>query len=195
MRQGTKFRFGTRGLFATMLVVALVSGAISLANRAYYAERYRVRSILNKIDGIDYTMLSHEDIFEKIGSVTITIDSIPDSQIVLLGLARYGKSGRFAISQIGKWRFVIQGTTYLGATDAKTGEPVKSNYWGGYIDAGRKGPYRDLIPYPTDTLQDIIDHYEELVEHFDSWPRESDPGRVVLDDGSLQKYYVISNTK
>jgi len=195
MNEGRILTFGTRGLLWTTLTVALICGTISFASRMYYAERHAVQSILKNFDGIDYSMLTYEDVVEEVGSVTITIDDIPESRIVVQGLEQYKTSGQFAISEIGKWRFVIAGTTFMGAKNSSTGEPVKSNYWGGYITLGRDSPYRELIPYPTNTLQDIVDHYRELVDYFETWPRESEPGEVILDDGSAQRYYALESGK
>ena len=179
----------------TTLVVALICGMISFASRMYYAERYAVQAILKKVDGIEYSIDTHQDVMEEVAKVTITVDSIPDSKIVLVGLSEYESNGRFAISQLGKWQFVITGSTFLGATDSKTGEPVKSNYWGGYIAMAPHSPYKEFIPFPINTVQDIVDHYEELNDLFDTWPRESEPGQVILEDGSVQKYYVLDTSK
>ena len=179
----------------TTLVVALICGVISFASRTYYAERYAVQAILKKVDGIGYSIDTFEDVLEEVAKVTITVDGIPDSKIVLVGLSEYESNGRFAISQIGKWRFVITGSTFLGARDSTTGEPVRSSYWGGHIALDPKSPYRNIIPLPINTVQDIVDHYQELVDHFDSWPRETEPGQVILDDGSVQNYYVLDTGK
>nr|MCU0720530.1 hypothetical protein [Pirellula sp.] len=192
---GIRLRFGTRSLLWMTLVVAIICSLISFAYRMYYSERYAVESFLKEIDGIGYSISTHEDFIEEVASVTITLKDLPDSRIVVYGLATYESRGAFALGEIGKWRFVIQGRRFLGATDSSTGEPVESNYWGGCIQLGADNPYEKIIPYPTHTLQDIIDHYEELVDYLDTWPRESDPGQVILEDGSVQKYYVLDTGK
>ena len=191
MNQGTRLRFGTHGLLWTTLIIALICGVISFAYRMYYAERYAVESFLKKIDGIGYSISTYEDVMEEVANVTITVDGIPDSTIVLVGLSEYESNGCFAITQIGKWRFVTTGTRFLGAHDSTTGEPVKSNYWGGHIAMDPNSPYKEIIPFPINTVQDLVDNYEDLVDYFDTWPRESEPGQVILDDGSIQKYYVL----
>lgn len=181
-------------LWAT-LVVAIICGVISFASRMYYAERYAVQAILKKVDGIGYSIDTFEDVLEEVAKVTITVDGIPDSRIVLVGLTEYESNGSFAITQLGKWRFVTTGSRFLGAVDSATGEPVKSNYWGGHIAVDPHSPYKEIIPFPINTVQDIVDHYQELVGYFDKWPRESEPGHVILDDGSVQKYYVLDTGK
>lgn len=191
MKQGIRLRFGIRGLLWATLIVAIICGVISFASRMYYAERYAVQAILKKVDGIGYSINTFEDVTEEVANVTITVDSVPDSKIVLVGLSEYESNGCFAITQIGKWRFVTTGSRFLGAVDSVTGKPEKSNYWGGHLAINPNSPYKEIIPFPINTVQDIVDHYEELVEFFDSWPRESNPGRVILEDGSVQKYYVL----
>ncbi len=195
MSQGIRIRFGTRSLLWTTLVVAIICGLISSAYRMYHAERYAVESFLKKIDGIGYSISTHDDVMEEVAGVTITLKDLPDSRIVFYGLASYESNGTFSLGTIGKWRFVTQGRRFLGNTVSSTGEPVESDYWAGFIDLGANSPYKDIIPYPTRTLQDIIDHYEELVDYFDKWPRESEPGHVILDDGSVQTYYVVDISK
>lgn len=79
----------------------------------------------------------------------------------------------------------------MGAYIAATGDPVESKYSGGYIALGPGSPYSELIPFKVNTLQDVVDHYEDLVDLFETWPGESKPGTVKLEDGSTQYYYVV----
>jgi hypothetical protein len=50
-----------------------------------------------------------------------------------------------------------------------------------------------LIPFEINTLQDVVDHYAELVRLFETWPREAEPGTVTLEDGTTQYFYVIED--
>ena len=79
----------------------------------------------------------------------------------------------------------------MGAYIAATGDPVESEYSGGYMVLGPGSPYSELIPFEVNTLQDVVDHYEDFVDLFETWPRESKPGTVKLEDGSTQHYYVV----
>jgi hypothetical protein len=81
----------------------------------------------------------------------------------------------------------------MGAHVEATGEPVESEYFGGHIELGPGSPYNDLIPFELNTLQDLVDHYQDLVDACETWPREAQPGAVTLDDGSTQYYYVVED--
>lgn len=48
-----------------------------------------------------------------------------------------------------------------------------------------------VIPFEIKTIQDVVDHYQELVDLFESWPRETEPGTVTLEDGTTQYYDVV----
>lgn len=69
------------------------------------------------------------------------------------------------------------GCRVMGATDSETGKPVESKYLSSHIEFGRQSPYNALIPFEFKTLQDVVDHYQDLVELFDSWQSESKPGK------------------
>jgi hypothetical protein len=186
-----KIQFGTRVILLITIVAAALCGAFAWGWQAYYSERHAALAVLSKIKGISYTLDTVADVSERVTKATITIDGIPDSQVVVVGLPQYATSGRFAISQIGRWRFVVSGLAYLGAKDSETGEPIQSGYLAGYLTLGKNSPYRDVIPFPINTPQDLINHYQEFVNLLESWPIESAPGRVFLEDGSVQSYFVF----
>ncbi|XZE22013.1 hypothetical protein SH449x_001929 [Pirellulaceae bacterium SH449] len=191
MTSQRRIQFGTRVILLTTIVAAVLCGAFAWGWQAYYSERHAVLAVLNKIKGISYTLDTVADVSEKVTKATIAIDGIPDSQFVVVGLPQYAANGRFAISQIGRWRFVVSGLAYLGAEDSETGEPIQSSYLVGYLTLGTNSPYQEMIPFPVNTLQDLINHYQQFVTLLESWPIESAPGRVFLDDGSAQSYFVF----
>jgi hypothetical protein len=115
--------------------------------------------------------------------------------VVLGGLTHYANDGRFSVSRIGKWTFRVSGRRHLGAYSADTGKPVESEYVGFGIELGPNSPYQKLFPFELNTLQDVVDHYPELVDLFESWPRETEPGKVLLGDGTHQQYFVIEESE
>lgn len=185
-------RFVIRSFLFTVVVVAFVSSLFVAAHKAYYAERRQAEAILAELKGISNIRLhSHVDITEAVHATSFTVDAYPGSMIVLAGLCAYRDGGVFAASRIGKWTFKISGRHYGGAYIAATGEPVESDYFGWHLCLGVDSPYRELIPFEVQTIQDVVDHYQELVDLFESWPRETEPGTVTLEDGTTQYYYVV----
>ena len=126
-------------------------------------------------------------------SSSFSVDGHPGSIVELGGLGQYADEGRFSVSRVGKWTFKISGRRYAGAYKADTGEPVESDYFGGNIVLGPDSPYKELIPFEVNTLQDVVNHYADLIDLFDSWPRESEPGSVMLEDGLTQYYCVVED--
>ena len=195
MRQLHTMRFGIRSLLLAAAAVAAVAVMCALfvaARNKFYADRRQVHSVLAAVDGISIISLhGHIDVTEEIDSTSISVDVHPDSIIQLEGLGHYDDTGSFYVSRIGKWRFSASGRRHMGAYIAATGDPVESEYSGGCMVLGPGSPYSELIPFEVNTLQDVVDHYEDFVDLFETWPRESKPGTVKLEDGSTQHYYVV----
>ncbi len=175
------------------VAIALVCALLVYARNLYNAERREAQAVLEEVEGIAFTIDTFHDVVEAVSRVNVSVDKHPDSHIELGGLANYQSHGQFSLGRLGKWRFVICGRRYAGAYQAATGEPVESNYSGGHIVLGPKSPYNELLPFEVHTLQDLVDHYAELVNLFETWPREAEPGTVRLADGSTQYFYVVEN--
>jgi hypothetical protein len=191
-------QFGIRRLLiivaAVAVLCALYVAARNLSKAVYYAQRRQAESVLAEIKGIsDIKLHSHVDIVEEVNSSRFSVDGQPNSIIAIGGLGHYEDEGKFAVNRIGKWQFRTFGRRYGGAYNASTGQPVESDYFGWHIQLGTASPYGDLIPFEINTLQDVVDHYAELVRLFETWPREAEPGTVTLEDGTTQYFYVIED--
>ena len=185
-------QFGIRNLLLVFVVIAVMCELFVVGRNTFYSERRRTESALATIKGISNIQLhSCVDVIEEVNSSSFSVDSHPGSIIGVGGLCYYAEKHRFAVSQIGKWRFRISGRHYGGAYVAATGEPVESDYFGWHIALGVDSPYRELIPFEVNTLQDVVDHYQKLVDLFETWPREAEPGTVTLEDGTTQFFYVV----
>jgi hypothetical protein len=141
----------------------------------------------------DISLHSHVEVVEEIHGVTFTVDRHPNSFVSLAGLGDYEQNGPFWLSKLGKWRFKISGRRFDVVYDAVSGEPIESQYIGSHIELGTNSPYKDLIPFELASVQDVIDHYQDLIDLFESWPRETKPGTVMLNDGTVQYFYVIED--
>ena len=184
-------RFGMRRLMIVVAGVCVLCSLYVAARHAYYSERRDNMAALTSLKGVSIESIhSHIDVVEEVGSTSISVKAHPGSSIVTGNLQNYLATGRFNVRRIGKWCFSVNGNRHCGAYKIATGEPVESDYFGSSIQLGPGGPYEEIIPVPTASLQDVVDHYQELVEFFESWPRKNAPGEVTLEDGSIQYYYV-----
>ena len=178
----------------TTAAVGVLCAMFVAGRNVYFAERRQAHAVLAGVEGISNIHLqSCIDVTEEVNSVTFALDGRPDSVIELGGWSDYENSGRFYVGRIGKWTFRVSGRRHMSAHAKATGEPVESEYFGGHIELGPHSPYSDLFPFEVNTLQDLVDHYQDLVELLETWPRESAAGTVTLDDGSTQYYYVIED--
>lgn len=189
----SRARFTLRGLLLTTAAVGVACSLYLYARNFYYAERRETQAVLRDVKGIAYEITTFADDVEEVARVNITLDEHPDSHIAISGLGKYRSDRRFGISRIGKWRFVIYGRHYAGAYLEATGEPVESDYLGGHIELGPYSPYNKIIPFKVHTLHDLVEHYQELVDLFETWPREAEPGTLTLEDGSPQYFYVVED--
>jgi hypothetical protein len=189
-------QFGIRRLLIVVTVVAVACTLYVAALNYYYSDRHHAKSVLSQVKGIsNIKLLSYIDVIEEINGSSFSVDGQPDSMITVGGLRAYEDQGSFSVSKIGKWRFRIFGKRHMGSFLTSTGEPIESNYLSGHLELGPASPYRDLIPFEVNTLQDVVDHYTEFVDLLESWPRESKPGSVNLEDGTTQFFYVIEEGK
>jgi hypothetical protein len=189
-------QFGIRRLLIAVTSVAVACTIYVAALNYYYSDRHHAKSVLAQIKGIsNIKLLSCIDVVEEVNGCSFSVDGQPDSKITVGGLSAYEDQGSFSVSKIGKWRFRIFGKRHMGNVLERTGEPIESNYLSGHLELGSSSPYRDLIPFEVNTLQDVVDHYAEFVDLLESWPREAKPGSVKLENGTTQFFYVIEEGK
>jgi len=189
-------QFGIRRLLIVVAIVAVVCTIYVAAINYFYADRHHAKSVLGEVKGIgSIKLLSHIDIVEEVNGSSFSVEGQPGSVIAVGGLRTYKDDGSFTVSKIGKWRFRVLGQRHLGNFLENTGVPVESNYLSDHLELGSTSPYKDLIPFEVNTLQDVVDHYAELVDLLESWPRKAIPGSVTLQDGTTQFFYVMEDAE
>lgn len=187
-------RSESRNFLVAFIGVTVICVLYVSARDLYHAERRHAESLLSEVIGISNIQLnSTPDLAEEINSSRFTVDEHPGSIVEIGGLGDLADKGGFSVRRIGKWAFRVTGCRHLGIYNKDTGDPVESIYYGDTIRLGPNNPYKHLFPFEVNTLQDLADHYGELVELLESWPREAEPGTVTLDDGTTETFYVIEN--
>lgn len=190
-----RLRWGEQFLAKSSFVLCLIAGLLLVPlNESFRSERTRVERLLAKIDGVcDIELSARPGITERIRSVKFSVENDPNNVIGTYGLSRYDETGRFFIYRIGKWKFIAKGVRHSGVYNARTGKYVESQYLRGSLEFGMHSPYAGLLPFSIETVEDIVEHYPRLVEELEKWPRESEPGEVVLADGTTQYFYVVED--
>lgn len=158
-----------------MIIVAasaLAFSAARLPHYLYYMEYNDAVAELGKIRGIeDVHVYGFDDITYELTRQTFSIKGKPDAVFRILaaqdGLT--GKPDHLYICQMGPWQFYETSYGYMDVTDL-SGKPVKTTGLGDFIDLGKAGPYNAMLPVEINDMNDIVAHYDELVQYFATWP-------------------------
>ena len=81
---------------------------------------------------------------------------------------------------------------YIGVYRSDTKEPVRSTGWGGGIDVGPEGPFSRFLPFTLDSVQSVLDRYEESCSELDSWPVQPEYG-TFQDEEGVHYYYSVKD--
>jgi len=160
----------------------------------YFWDRDAVESRLNSMDSISNVVVQgHDDVTYEVHAASFCLKDRPNTQITISisSAESLTKTDHLRLSSIGPWRFCVHGHGYVGVVNSKTGAEVKSEFFSGSIDIGRKGRFGHLMPCEITSIDDVIANYDQLVEFFADWPDESDPGTLNPDADTLIRYYKV----
>jgi hypothetical protein len=187
-----RFKFGLRSLFWITAIVAVVAYIPTMLYREYYRQLSHVNEVLLANSEIENVRIEgNEDAFYEAEWVEFSIAGKPGSKVALVipHAERIDGGTKLWLSQLGPWSFTTFGHGYNGVYRSETGEPIKTDFNWSWINVGSDGPFAALIPVKANTVADIVDHYDELVEFFEMWPKQSTPGKVQDRSGTLLHYY------
>ena len=89
--------------------------------------------------------------------------------------------------QVGEHRPQWVGFGYWGVID-KAGRPRRGAAIGGAIDLSVDSPFGAVLPVRGNTLQDVVNAYDEIVETLSTWPDCPKAASVVGQDGTEYRY-------
>lgn len=187
-----KLRFGLRLLFWITAIVAVFAYIPTMLYRGYYWQLNHVNAVLAANREIENVRIEgNEDVFYEAEWVEFSICGKPGSKVALVVPhgERIDGGTKLWLSQLGPWSFTTFGHGYDGVTLIDTGEPIKTDFNWNWVDVGSDGPFAELIPVKANTVADIVEHYDELVEFFETWPKQSSPGKVQDQSGTLLHYF------
>lgn len=164
-------------------VIGCLAIAITVVVREWRAgEIGAVRARLQGLKGasllrIDSYQEDSWDPVEALGA-TVQVAGKAESQFAMPFPRRdwFDSTKHLRISQIGPWRFEIRAT--------RSGRPFGTSC----IDIGRKGEFAKLLTQPIRNVQDVVDHFDELVDAVGKLPRT---GTLPSNECERYQYTII----
>jgi hypothetical protein len=177
-------------------IILLLFGAMNAYSKMYYSERDQIRARLEAIPNIEsIEIFGRDKLFQfYVRAARIRLVDHPDSIIELeapaLGILK--DSDHILLSQLGRWIFSSRKLRTPEIIYDENGKPIQSvpDYAYGSIDVGSAGPVTDRIPFKIKNIQDLISHYTELENFFDTLPERSDKGDLIKS-GDNKIFYRI----
>lgn len=187
----TRLTLSPRWTMRLVAGVALALGTVKFLLVAFYEERDRLRSLLDQVDGItDIQILGHDVMPYEVHAAQFAIIGRPDAVVVLDEPSHnlvHG-SGHIEIRNLGPWDFHTATYGRLGVVKTKTREPVKSLGYSSSVDVGTAGEFADRLPVKIRDVQDLVDHYDDLVRFFGTWPDDRDWAVIPGSSDPLRVY-------
>lgn len=196
----TGFQFPLPALIFVTLLVASIAGLYKAGQRAFYYNRDQVLASFQRMPAIESVVVHGRpdpDLFEFwVEEIEFSLVGRPETRIRLAAnySLRHCKSDQpleqLTIEQIGPWTFDGYGQEPVAGYDpAKVTAPFT-------IDAltlGEEGRMQALLPWKIESVDDLVSHYDELVELLETWPRREKPGHWEQDGVSFD-YWVEENS-
>jgi hypothetical protein len=170
-------RFIVRSLAAASLFVACGWLLITVFHWHYYAERERVRIVLEAAAPAGQVQLGGFDDggFEwELVEALVSVDGSPTKTILLSGpRAQDLRSGKHInVDCIDVYSFALV---------------TPENYWLSRIDFGKDSVFADILPFKLQNVQDLVSHYDDFVAFLRALPPT---GQFNHKDGKSYAYEI-----
>lgn len=196
--QLSRYQFTIPTILYATLAVAVVAAVVRIwtADYADYSMRDefaanlgRMKSISNvKLQGHTYYRYDQEAF--EVSTIDFSLAGRPDTLIRLHADKRLRTDdsdeplSTVVIYRIDRWEF--HGTL-------RNPDSSKSRITG--LNVGEHGPFENYFPFRFRTLDDIVDHYDELAKLAKEWPREDQPGEFTYQHGDVQYWAIDVGTR
>lgn len=166
-----------------MTVAGVIMGFVKASHVPYYERRDAFLRNLEPMDEISNVVVDGFDSEESWypSQISFSIAGRPDTLLVIypqheLKSCRINEPiKRLYVFQLGPYRF--SGHVETVEQDGRTSKSNPSS-----IELGTDGVFRDQLPCQIDSIQDLIEHYDELIVFFnEEWPRANDPGHLEVE--------------
>jgi len=162
----------------------------------YLEEVNFIRKQLNQIPGVEVVDMKWiDDLGPEHILAEIAIEG--KGRMLLAGLEKktFTQPSGVLLYRVGEFEFRVSGEHY--SMQHPVGEPnnvrrVKSEFSGGGLSTGEDGRFSHLFPFELVTVQDAVEHYEEIYEFVSQSPQPPEKGHFKDEDG-LNTYYWVES--
>src|SRR5262245_56403924 len=169
---------------AVLLVCVLCQGCLQ-GRRAW--EHPIIVSRLKALDGVVVESAAVSN--GNLGSTHAVLRVRGRGLLALSGLTldSFEPGGPLIADQVGEHRPQWVGFGYWGVID-KAGRPTRGAAIGYGIDLSIHSPFGSILPVRGNTIQDVVNAYDEIVETLSTWPDCPKAASVVGQDGTDYRY-------
>ncbi len=179
------------GLVCLTFIVGSALAWYYLKGPGYYAEINAVRERLEDIPGVEILELDCvEDI--TIEHISGRINIAGKGEVTLFNLSEdsFRHSESIRLRSIGPYDLRVESEGYVGVYESATGNPVRSEFYGGDADIGPAGEFASLFPFEIATVQAVVARYDDILRIIAAWPVESNKAHFKDRTGTDYYYYV-----
>lgn len=190
----SRYQFTIPTIMYATLAVAVIVAVVRLwtADYADYSTRDEYAANLARMDSISNVKLLGGTIFryEKevfaVQEIQFSLAGRPDTLMIIVADEQlrtcdsHEPLSRVVLHQVGGMRFrATVESSQLQRPDEVAG-----------INVGPQGVFAEHFPFPLRSIDDIVDHYDEIVAILKTWPRQDQPGELTWE-GRHAKYWAI----
>lgn len=178
-------------LYATVLAAVVAVGVkLWLVDDTDYTRRNEIRANLARMNSISDIRVRGQTIYRYDGAeyvpheIEFSLSGRPDTLVTIFAdePLRTCDSNeplrKVVLHQVGRVRF--------RATVESSEMDIPIEVMG--INVGPHGLFADQFPFPLRSIDDIVDHYDEIDAILKTWPRQDQPGELSWDEYQV-KYW------
>lgn len=192
-----RFQISVPAVFYLTLVVGCIGGFVKLSQRIYYFQRDYCLAQFKQNPNIDNVVVlgfsGADQFFAQ--AVEFSLADRTDTRVrISVEVYSYGDydealaSGSPDIRRIGNW---IPGTTWTYKTSLNGKATASTPHDDIGINFVEHGMCYELAPLDLESVDDIVEHYDELEAMLAKWPRRDAPGSYTSEHGFTFEYWVV----
>lgn len=183
----TRFQFTIPTVLYVTLLTALFALAVRYLTAVDHSERLQYLANLQQMDGIADVQIHGDETSRRfaVRRIQFSLANRPETLVEiyashsLRSCRSNDRQSHLTFTRIGPWRITAQAKV---KNMARTWDALG-------IETGTAGKFRDKFPFAVESIDDVVQRYDEIVAILESWPRESEPGR--WEDEHIQIDYWV----
>ncbi len=187
------FKYSLRSLSIGVTITAMLCKVPDLWHGIYYHERIKITELIKRTPAVrSAEYVCDAELTESILLTTIELRDRPDATLKLCRLEDHenGVFRHLHVRQIGDLIPLVGHWRDSDRPNEKIGEPVRRYSWRPDADIGPDSELKDILPFTVSTLDELIEHYDEILAYFETCQTSGNRGTIRLPDGSELDYHV-----